>query len=75
MSHPRDTDSPAHEGAVAHHRPDDHGEDHGHDDHAHPDEALGPIDVAAWGAGVLGVAVSVVIAACQIGRASCRERV
>lgn len=59
------TDQPAHEGAVAHHEPGDHGEDHGHDDHAHvEDEALGPIDVAAWGAGLLGILVAVVIAAC-----------
>jgi hypothetical protein len=57
-------DAPGHEGAVGHHLPDDHGEDHGHDDHAHADEPLGPIDVAAWGAGILGVAIAIVIAAC-----------
>lgn len=55
-------DAPGHKGAVAHHLPDDHGEDHGHDDHAHAEEALGPIDLAAWGAGIVGVAVGVVIA-------------
>ena len=67
------TDAPGHEGAVAHHQPDDHGEDHGHDDHAHEgedDQALGPIDVAAWGAGVLGIAVALVIAACLAFAAS-----
>ncbi len=64
MTDPHATDRPGHEDAVAHHRPDDHGEDHGHDDHAHPTEALGPIDGAAWGAGILGVAIAVVIAAC-----------
>lgn len=64
MSGPHADDAPGHDGAVAHHRPDDHGDDHGHDDHAHADEVLGPIDVAAWGAGVLGVAVALVIAAC-----------
>jgi hypothetical protein len=64
MSDPHATDAPAHDGAVAHHAPDDHGGDHGHDDHAHGEEALGPIDVAAWGAGLLGVVVSVAIAAC-----------
>jgi ABC-type Zn2+ transport system substrate-binding protein/surface adhesin len=67
MSDPHATDAPGHDGAVAHHRTGDHGDDHGHDDHAHEDEdeqALGPIDVAAWGAGVLGVVVAIVIAAC-----------
>lgn len=57
-------DTPGHVGAVAHHLTDDHGDDHGHDDHAHGEEPLGPIDVAAWGAGALGVLVGVVIAAC-----------
>jgi hypothetical protein len=64
MIDPHATDAPGHDDAVAHHRTDDHGEDHGHDDHAHADETLGPIDVAAWGAGVLGVVVAIVIAAC-----------
>jgi hypothetical protein len=41
----------------------DHGEDHGHDDHAHVDgEALGPIDLVAWGAGALGIAAGLVVA-------------
>jgi hypothetical protein len=41
----------------------DHGEDHGHDDHAHGDgEALGPLDVQAWGAGALGIAAGVLVA-------------
>lgn len=57
-------DAPGHPGAVAHHETDDHGDDHGHDDHAHGEEPLGPIDVAAWGAGIVGVAIAVVIAAC-----------
>ncbi|MGZ8438026.1 MAG: hypothetical protein ACXW4H_05030 [Candidatus Limnocylindrales bacterium] len=56
-------DAPGHEGAVAHHLPDDHGEDHGHDDHAHAEEPLGPIDIAAWAAGVAGVAIGLAIAA------------
>ena len=60
------TDTPGHPGAVAHHDPDDHGDDHGHDDHAHGEEPLGPIDVAAWGAGLLGLLVSVVIATCFV---------
>ena len=45
-------DAPGHADAVAHHPTDDHGDDHGHDDHAHGEEPLGPIDVAAWGAGL-----------------------
>jgi len=61
---PHATDVPGHAGAIAHHSTDDHGEDHGHDDHAHGEEPLGPIDVAAWGAGVLGVLVGVAIAVC-----------
>ena len=59
-----ETDAPGHAGAVEHHLPDDHGDDHGHDDHAHAEEALGPIDIAAWGAGAAGVVIGVVIAAC-----------
>ena len=44
----------------------DHGVAHGDDEDAHEtgDEALGPIDVAAWGAGVAGIAIAIVIAAC-----------
>jgi len=59
------TDEPGHAGAVVHHRSDDHGGNHGHDDHAHGDgdTALGPIDPYAWGAGLLGVAIAIVIAA------------
>jgi len=58
-------DASGHEGAVAHHLPDDHGQDQGHDDHAHGEqaEALGPIDTAAWAAGAAGVLVGLVIAA------------
>jgi hypothetical protein len=57
-------DAPGHEGAVAHHSPDDHGEDHGHDDHAHAgEETLGPIDTAAWLAGVVGIGIGLAIAA------------
>jgi hypothetical protein len=57
-------DAPGHEGAVGHHLPDDHGEDHGHDDHAHADETLGRIDAAAWGAGIAGVLIGLAIALC-----------
>jgi hypothetical protein len=57
-------DRPGHAGAVAHHANDDHGDDHGHDDHAHGDEPLGPIDTAAWGAGLLGILIGVAVAFC-----------
>jgi ABC-type Zn2+ transport system substrate-binding protein/surface adhesin len=59
-----DDDAPGHPGAVDHHETGDHGDDHGHDDHGHDEEALGPIDLAAWGAGALGVVLGLVIAAC-----------
>ena len=42
----------------------DHGDDHGHDDYGHLDEPLGPVDVVAWGACILGVAVGLVTAFC-----------
>jgi hypothetical protein len=58
-----DADAPGHEGAVAHHATDDHGDEHGHDDHAHAEEALGPIDRPAWGAGLLGVLLGLAVAA------------
>lgn len=49
---------------VGPHGAGDHGEDHGHDDHAHGDgEALGPLDGAAWGAGAVGIAAGLVVAA------------
>jgi hypothetical protein len=58
-------DAPGHDGAVGHHLPDDHGGDHGHDDHAHLDEeALGPIDWAAWAAGIAGVVIGLAVAVC-----------
>jgi hypothetical protein len=57
-----DSDLPGHDGAVAHHAVDDHGADHGHDDHAHEVVMpLGPIDWIAWGAGILGVALGLVV--------------
>ena len=40
---------------------DDHGADHGHDDHAHAADDLGPIDLPAWGAGVLGVVLGLAV--------------
>ncbi|NJD27567.1 MAG: hypothetical protein FIA92_04650 [Chloroflexi bacterium] len=55
-----------------HGQPSDHGADasgdHGHDDHGHDDhghtseaEALGPINLRAWGAGILGIALGLVV--------------
>lgn len=59
---PHDADAPGHAGAVAHHDTGDHGEDHGHDDHAHDDSVpLGPIDVIAWGTGILGVVLGLAV--------------
>ena len=59
---PHDTDVLGHDGAIAHHALDDHGEDHGHDDHAHDDAMpLGPIDMIAWGAGILGVVLGLAV--------------
>lgn len=59
------TDAPGHDASAGdHHDLSDHGDQHGHDDHAHGEEALGPIDTAAWGAGIVGVAVALVMAAC-----------
>lgn len=52
------SDTPVHhqdDHASAH--DDDHGEGHGH-----AEEPLGPIDVAAWGAGLVGLAVALVTA-------------
>ena len=61
-----DEDAPGHEGAVAHHALDDHGDDHGHDDHAHAEETLSPIDVRAWGAGAVGGLLGLAVAACLV---------
>jgi hypothetical protein len=58
-----DANAPGHPGAVAHHATDDHGQTDGHDDHAHAEEALGPIDVWAWGAGLLGVGLGLIMTA------------
>jgi hypothetical protein len=63
---PHDADAPGHEGALAHHATDDHGDDHGHDDHVHGDDALRPVDVRAWGAGALGVVLGIVVTVCFV---------
>jgi hypothetical protein len=56
------TDPHAGESAVGPHgAADDHGSDHGHDDHAHGSEALGPVDVQAWAAALVGIALGLVV--------------
>ena len=51
------------------HGADDHGDDYGQDDHAHDDhghgdgDALGSVDIRAWGAGVLGIVGGLIVAA------------
>ncbi len=45
---------------------DDHAGVHGHDDHGHGSEALGPLDPMAWGAGVLGIGLGLVVALCFV---------
>lgn len=40
----------------------DHGADHGHDDHAHGAASLGPVDVRAWGYGLLGIVLGLAVA-------------
>jgi hypothetical protein len=64
-SDPHASDAPGHDGSGGlHHDLADHGDDGEHDDHAHAEEPLGPIDVRAWGAGILGLAIGTAIAAC-----------
>ena len=54
-SEPRHAAGDAHGGAVH------DAIDHGHDEHGHAEEPLGPIDVWAWGAGALGIAVAAIM--------------
>lgn len=55
-----------------HHATTDGGPDHADggadraDDHAHGGEALGPVDVRAWGALILGTAAGLVVALCLV---------
>jgi hypothetical protein len=60
MSDPHATDAPGRDASAdaGHHASTDQG-----DDHEHAVGALGPVDVAAWGAGILGIGIAVVIAA------------
>ena len=51
------------------HEPDDAGHAHGHEEHGGHDEhdehgaSLGPIDWPAWGAGLVGIAAGLAVAA------------
>jgi|GEM_PF-1503219 len=66
------TDTPDHAAAgVGDHQAagdhgDDHGHGHGHGDNGHGGDALGPIDTAAWLAGLLGVVLGVAVAICFV---------
>ena len=56
MSDPNDTPADGHAPAA-------HGA-HGQDEHGHDEEPLGPPDIGLWAAGISGIAVAIVIAAC-----------
>ena len=50
------------DGMVGPHGSADHGADHGHDDHAHGEDGpVEKIDLPAWGAGALGVALGIAV--------------
>lgn len=52
------------EAAVDAHGTVDHDAAGDHDAHAHTDEALGPVDVQAWGALLLGAGLGLIVALC-----------
>ena len=57
--------APGHEDHVPAHEADDAGHGHaGHDEHGEHAGQLGPIDLAAWGAGLLGIGAGLVVAVC-----------
>jgi hypothetical protein len=58
-------DVPEHEGA-AHAADAGHAGDDGHDGHDDHGEELGPVDVPAWAAGVVGVVSGLVVVACLV---------
>jgi hypothetical protein len=60
-----DADRADHAGDAPAHEPDDAGHGHGgHDEDGEHAATLGPIDWAAWGAGILGVGAGLVVAVC-----------
>jgi hypothetical protein len=66
MSTPAE-DPHASDAMVGPHGTGDHGDDHGHDDHAHGgEEALGPLDPWAWGAGLIGIGAGLIVAICLV---------
>jgi hypothetical protein len=67
MSDPKDSPAaPPHDTAAETHTESDTDEHApaGHDEHGHDEEPLGPPDVGLWSAGIAGIAVTIVIAAC-----------
>jgi hypothetical protein len=70
MTEPHAKDAPTRGPATAnvHNEAAGHGDSHVSDGHGHGPgaEPLGPIDVAAWGAGLAGIGVAIVIAACLV---------
>ena len=70
-SHEPDPGELEHVAAQSEDRADAHGSGHdgvaaGHDEHGHGGEALGPVDVRAWGALVLGIAAGLVVVLCLV---------
>ena len=67
MSDPKDAPAdPPHDTATETHA-EPHSDEHapaGHDEHGHDEEPLGPPDIGLWAAGIGGIAVALVIAAC-----------
>ena len=53
-------------GVGPHESAGDRGGDHRAEDHADGSEALGPLDLMAWGAGALGIALGLVVAFCMV---------
>ncbi len=62
MSDPKDAPTEEHAPADEH-APAAH-DAHGHDASGHDEEPLGPPDIGLWAAGIGGIAVAIVIAAC-----------
>jgi hypothetical protein len=46
------------------HAPGGHASAPGHDDHTNVSDPLGPVDLVAWGSGLGGLALGVLVAAC-----------
>lgn len=64
-------DPHAADGIVGEHgKPDDRADEHGHDDHGHGGDALGPIDLLAWGAAGLGLLLGLVVVVALMAAAS-----